>query len=105
MPGWELASSYAAGDTTVEVGGDFFDVVELDEGFLAVVGDVTGKGVQAAALTALARHTLATAARFDPSPAAVVACSTTSSSTARRSRCSPWRARTSCRPPRARACA
>jgi PAS domain S-box-containing protein len=72
VPGWELASSYAAGDTTVEVGGDFFDVVELDEGFLAVVGDVTGKGVQAAALTALARYTLATAARFDPSPAAVV---------------------------------
>ena len=72
MPGWALASSYAAGDTTVDVGGDFFDVVELDEGFLAVVGDVTGKGVQAAALTALARYTLATAARFDPSPAAVV---------------------------------
>jgi PAS domain S-box-containing protein len=72
MPGWALASSYAAGDTTVEVGGDFFDVVELDEGFLTIVGDVTGKGVQAAALTALARHTLATAARFDPSPAAVV---------------------------------
>jgi PAS domain S-box-containing protein len=72
MPGWALASSYAAGDTTVDVGGDFFDVVELDEGFLAIVGDVTGKGVQAAALTALARHTLATAARFDPSPAAVV---------------------------------
>jgi len=72
VPGWQLASSYAAGDTTAEVGGDFFDVVELDEGFLAVVGDVTGKGVQAAALTAQARHTLATAARFDPSPAAVV---------------------------------
>jgi PAS domain S-box-containing protein len=72
VPGWQLASSYAAGDTTADVGGDFFDVVELDEGFLAVVGDVTGKGVQAAALTAQARHTLATAARFDPSPAAVV---------------------------------
>ena len=72
MPGWALASSYAAGDTTVDVGGDFFDVVELDDGFLAVVGDVTGKGVQAAALTALARYTLATAARFDPSPAKVV---------------------------------
>ena len=57
---------------TVEIESDFFDVVELDEGFLAVVGDVTGKGVQAAALTALARYTLATAARFDPSPAAVV---------------------------------
>jgi PAS domain S-box-containing protein len=72
IEGWQLASSYAAGDTTAEVGGDFFDVVELEAGFLAVIGDVTGKGVQAAALTALARHTLTTAARFDPSPAAVV---------------------------------
>jgi serine phosphatase RsbU (regulator of sigma subunit) len=72
VPGWELASSYAAGDTTAEVGGDFFDVIALDEGFMAIVGDVTGKGVEAAALTALARYTLATAARFDPSPSAVV---------------------------------
>jgi serine phosphatase RsbU (regulator of sigma subunit) len=72
VPGWELASSYAAGDTTAEVGGDFFDVVELDEGFMAIVGDVTGKGVAAAALTSLARYTLATAARFDPRPSAVV---------------------------------
>jgi serine phosphatase RsbU (regulator of sigma subunit) len=72
VPGWDLASSYAAGDTAAEVGGDFFDVVALDEGFMAIVGDVTGKGVEAAALTALARYTLATAARFDPSPSAVV---------------------------------
>jgi PAS domain S-box-containing protein len=72
VPGWELASSYAAGDTTAEVGGDFFDVVELDEGFMAIIGDVTGKGVAAAALTSLARYTLATAARFDPRPSAVV---------------------------------
>jgi len=72
IAGWQLASSYAAGDSTAEVGGDFFDVVELDEGFMAIVGDVTGKGVAAAALTSLARYTLATAARFDPSPSAVV---------------------------------
>jgi PAS domain S-box-containing protein len=72
VSGWSLASSYAAGDTTAEVGGDFFDVVALEDGFMAIVGDVTGKGVEAAALTSLARYTLATAARFDPSPSAVV---------------------------------
>jgi PAS domain S-box-containing protein len=72
VPGWELASSYAAGDTTADVGGDFYDVLALDGGLMAIVGDVTGKGVTAAALTSLARYTLATAARFDPSPPAVV---------------------------------
>jgi PAS domain S-box-containing protein len=73
VPGWALASSYAAGDTTADVGGDFYDVVTLRGGLMANVGDVTGKGVDAAALTSLARYTLATAARFDPSPPAVVA--------------------------------
>ena len=68
VAGWELASSYAAGDTTAEVGGDFFDVVELESGFLAVVGDVTGKGVQAAALTALARYTLSHRRALRPEP-------------------------------------
>jgi PAS domain S-box-containing protein len=73
IPGWQLASAYAAGDTTTDVGGDFYDVIPLDGGLMATVGDVTGKGVAAAALTSLARYTLATAARFDPSPPAVVA--------------------------------
>jgi PAS domain S-box-containing protein len=73
IPGWQLASSYSAGDTTTDVGGDFYDVITVDGGLMALVGDVTGKGVAAAALTSLARYTLATAARFDPSPPAVVA--------------------------------
>jgi PAS domain S-box-containing protein len=73
VPGWALASSYAAGDTSADVGGDFYDVISLERGLMAIVGDVTGKGVAAAALTSLARYTLATAARFDPSPPAVVA--------------------------------
>ena len=69
-PGWLAASSFRPGDDLNEVGGDFFDLVMLpgDE-LLAFIGDVTGKGVQAAALTSLARHTLAVGARFDPHPA------------------------------------
>jgi serine phosphatase RsbU (regulator of sigma subunit) len=39
---------------------------------LAFLGDVTGKGIDAAALTALVRHSVRTAARFDPRPAAVL---------------------------------
>ena len=39
---------------------------------MVLLGDVTGKGVDAAALTALVRHTAKTAARFDARPSAVL---------------------------------
>src|SRR4051794_7959338 len=70
VPGWHLAAAYRPGAEEAEVGGDFYDVVPLDDGFVVFVGDVTGKGIQAAALTSLARYTLATAARLDPEPVA-----------------------------------
>jgi PAS domain S-box-containing protein len=73
VPGWQFADSYRPGDREADVGGDFYDIIDLDDAILVFIGDVTGKGVEAAALTALARHTLATAARFDPAPSAVLA--------------------------------
>src|SRR3954447_3368943 len=69
VPGWHLAAAYRPGAEDAEVGGDFYDVVALDDGFVAFIGDVTGRGIQAAALTSRARYTLATAARLDPEPA------------------------------------
>jgi len=58
--GLELAASYTVGDRVLEVGGDFYDVVVRDDGSVAVlIGDVCGRGVDAAALTGMARHTLA----------------------------------------------
>lgn len=71
-PGWRVAASYRAGERGTEVGGDFYDVFEVRGSWIVVLGDVTGKGVKAAALTALARHTAKTAARFDPRPARVL---------------------------------
>ena len=73
-PGWLADSLYRPGDDLNEVGGDFFDLAALDGdgGVLVFIGDVTGKGVQAAALTSLARHTLMAGARFDPRPAALM---------------------------------
>ena len=76
-PGWRIAASYQAGERGTEVGGDFYDLFQVDDGWMVVLGDVTGKGVKAAALTALVRHTAKTAARFDPRPAAVMRPSTT----------------------------
>lgn len=63
VPGWELAAHFRAAGEANEVGGDFYDVVVLDDGALfALVGDVAGKGAKAAALTARTRHTLVAAA-------------------------------------------
>ncbi len=55
-----------------DVGGDFYDILPVESGHLVVLGDVTGKGVEAAALTSLVRHSGRMAARFDPRPARVL---------------------------------
>jgi serine phosphatase RsbU (regulator of sigma subunit)/PAS domain-containing protein len=59
VDGWEVSSAYRAAGRAVEVGGDFYDLLTFDGGWAAVIGDVVGKGAEAAGLTALARHTLA----------------------------------------------
>jgi sigma-B regulation protein RsbU (phosphoserine phosphatase) len=72
IPGAELAAIYRPADTS-QVGGDFYDVFELPSGAWAlVVGDVSGKGPSAAAVTALARHTIRTASLSTDDPAEVL---------------------------------
>ncbi len=72
-PDWAAAASYQAGERGTEVGGDFYDITPAaGGGQLVFLGDVTGKGIAAAALTALVRHSVRTAARFDPRPHAVL---------------------------------
>ena len=72
IPGLEVASRFAPGSDGV-VGGDFFDVfpagAEGHGGWHVVIGDVRGKGVEAAALTGVARNTIRSAAIDEPSPA------------------------------------
>jgi serine phosphatase RsbU (regulator of sigma subunit)/PAS domain-containing protein len=74
IPGWEVATLYrpAGAEHEIEVGGDFYDFVELDDGWLVIIGDVTGKGLQAATLTSLARHCTRFMCRIDPRPSAVL---------------------------------
>jgi serine phosphatase RsbU (regulator of sigma subunit) len=72
VEGWRFAADYRPGERGSDVGGDFYDVFAVDDGHMALLGDVTGKGVAAAALTALVRHTAKTAAAFDSRPSAVL---------------------------------
>jgi PAS domain S-box-containing protein len=59
VPGFEVAARFHAAGEDAEVGGDFLDVFETADGaWAAVIGDVSGKGADAAAVTALARYTV-----------------------------------------------
>jgi PAS domain S-box-containing protein len=74
VPGLDVAARYvAAGE--LDVGGDFYDLFQVDETgtWIAAIGDVSGKGAEAAAMTGLLRHTLRAVAPFDDSPSALIA--------------------------------
>ncbi len=73
VPGLELAVRYQPAMAPAEVGGDFYDVVQGADGeWYLLVGDVQGKGPDAATMIGLARHTLRTAAMRSDSPAAAL---------------------------------
>jgi len=74
IPGLEVAVRYRPVGRRTEVGGDFYDVFRISPGrWGVVIGDVSGKGIAAASLTALARYTVRAAAKREPSPAEVLA--------------------------------
>jgi PAS domain S-box-containing protein len=71
--GLELAARYRAAGEGIEVGGDFYDVFAIRENTWAlVIGDVCGKGAEAAALTALMRYTVRAAAMDEDDPSRVL---------------------------------
>jgi PAS domain S-box-containing protein len=59
IPGLDVAACYRPRGPIAEVGGDFYDVfADGDGNWRFLIGDVVGKGAEAAALTAVARYTL-----------------------------------------------
>ncbi|HVE45219.1 MAG TPA: SpoIIE family protein phosphatase [Acidimicrobiales bacterium] len=63
IEGLDIAAVYRPAGSGEEVGGDFYDIFEIGSGdWVVAIGDVCGKGVEAAAVTALARHTIRAAA-------------------------------------------
>jgi PAS domain S-box-containing protein len=73
IPGYELASVYIPAYESNEVGGDFYDFWETGGSWMLTIGDVAGKGVEAAAVTSLVRHTLRATSEFVSSPAQLLA--------------------------------
>ncbi|HEY5014919.1 MAG TPA: GAF domain-containing protein [Acidimicrobiia bacterium] len=74
IPGIELAHRYWTASDTALVGGDFYDVIAVgDDSWGVLVGDVSGKGINAAALTGVARQTTRAAARHAIGPSEVLA--------------------------------
>jgi len=73
VDGMDVATVYRPAGTGDEIGGDFYDVFEVDhDHWMVTVGDVAGKGVEAAVVATLARHTIRALAVEEASPAAIL---------------------------------
>lgn len=73
VPGLEYAHLYRSATLSTRVGGDFFDIFEMAEGRVGVlVGDVSGRGLEAAVLTSIIKDTIRAFAHDTPSPAAAL---------------------------------
>jgi serine phosphatase RsbU (regulator of sigma subunit) len=73
IPGIECGTLYHSASQTARVGGDFYDLFELRaRRCVVVVGDVSGKGLEAAAMTSLVKNTLRAYAEEGHPPATVI---------------------------------
>lgn len=72
VPGLEFAAAYIGATQSQEISGDFYDVFKTPDGWALAVGDVCGKGQDAAAVTGAARHAIRALAHVKTSPADVL---------------------------------
>lgn len=73
IPGIDFGYLYRSATESASVGGDFYDLIELDRDRVGVlIGDVSGKGIEAATLTSLVKNTIRALAYDCDSPAQVM---------------------------------
>jgi serine phosphatase RsbU (regulator of sigma subunit)/PAS domain-containing protein len=72
IPGTEVAAGHLPATRARDAGGDFYDVYPARGGWGVSIGDVCGKGQDAAAVTAAARHAIRVLAHWDGDPAGVL---------------------------------
>jgi serine phosphatase RsbU (regulator of sigma subunit)/PAS domain-containing protein len=73
VAGLEFAAAYIGATQFHDISGDFYDVFKAGDGWGIAVGDVCGKGQDAAAMTAAARHAIRAFATVHDTPADVLA--------------------------------
>jgi sigma-B regulation protein RsbU (phosphoserine phosphatase) len=75
VPGLDVAALYRPAGTGTQLVGDFFDLFQTgaEGSWAATIGDVSGKGIEAAKVSALARHTIRGAAMAGGAPSDVLA--------------------------------
>jgi PAS domain S-box-containing protein len=73
IDGVELAATYVNATEDIDVGADFYDVYRIPGGWGLSAGDVCGRGEEAAAVTAVARHAIRVIAHGAAEPTAVLA--------------------------------
>ena len=74
IPGVEVGAEYLSVGEASEVGGDFYDLINsVEDGWICAIGDVRGKGVEAASVTALARYTIRAVTLKNDRPSEVLA--------------------------------
>jgi PAS domain S-box-containing protein len=74
IPRVEVGAEYLPVGEANDVGGDFYDLINtVEDGWICAIGDVRGKGVEAASVTALARYTIRAVTLRDDRPSEVLA--------------------------------
>jgi len=74
IPGVEVGAEYLPVGEANDVGGDFYDLINtIEDSWVCAIGDVRGKGVEAASVTALARYTIRAITLKDDRPSEILA--------------------------------
>jgi serine phosphatase RsbU (regulator of sigma subunit) len=73
VPGLDFGAAYVGATQSQEISGDFYDVFKYRDGWAIAIGDVCGKGQDAAAVTAAAKHSIRALASVHAAPADVLA--------------------------------
>lgn len=74
IEGVEFGHLYRSATEAAQVGGDFYDIFEIEHGKIGViVGDVSGKGIEAASLTTVVKNTIKAHAYEEGTPAVIMA--------------------------------